>query len=290
MYNGIGLSSVRGSATSGHVQANRSHVRDAQRRRQQARNLNSSSKKSTSIVSSAARNEGNREIQTHQAKREIENELLLLREDMEEAGQLSPAEIDERIHAERQRLLNRLGTKNNNSRHQGRNQNNYYNDDRHFDHNYNRRSGDFYRKPSQNHQHRARTTANHALKRKEDERLADALQIRPESHVEGVAFDQELQKQEKEDRKRERELQVDKQEEKQKKTSKMIKSEEKKTKTSGSKRKKYSDSSSGSGSSSDEGSSSSASSSYSSSSDESSRHRRRHRRRRSGSSSFSDSP
>mmetsp|Transcript_33028 Transcript_33028/g.49896 ORF Transcript_33028/g.49896 Transcript_33028/m.49896 type:complete len:290 (+) Transcript_33028:154-1023(+) len=288
MYNGIGLSSVRGSATSGYVQANRSHVRDAQRRRQQERNLSSSSNK-TSIVSLAARNEGNHEIQKHQAKREIENELLMLQEDMEEAGQLSPAEIDERIHVERQRLLNRLDTNSNSSYRQGRNGNHYHDGSYHN----NRYHRDYHRGPPRgpppNHQHRARTTANHALKREEDERLADALRIRSESHVEGAAFDQELQKKEKEDRKREREMQMEKKEVDQEKRTLAIEAQERdmKKKTSGSKRKKYSNSSSSSDSSSNEGSSSS--SSCSSSSEESSQDRHHHRRRRRRSSSFSNS-
>lgn len=109
-YNGIGLSSVRGSATSGHVQANRGHV-NANRLRQQERNSQSNSRTTYNPVSSAARQKGHVEIQKHEERRRIENELLELQEEMEDAGKLSTEEIEQRIVRERSRLMRRLEEK-----------------------------------------------------------------------------------------------------------------------------------------------------------------------------------
>ena len=81
MYNGIGLQTVRGTATSGHVQANRSHVRGSRLRRQREMNA-SSAPKPYQPVSSLAREKGNADIQKHMRKRELENRLLVLREDL----------------------------------------------------------------------------------------------------------------------------------------------------------------------------------------------------------------
>jgi len=100
MYNGVGLSTVRGTATSGHVQKNRSHVRAARRRQQEDRHRGKGPP-STSVVSASAREQGNREIQQHNRARELENRLLILREDLEEDG-VAEDEIEKRIQEERQ--------------------------------------------------------------------------------------------------------------------------------------------------------------------------------------------
>ena len=106
-YNGIGLSSVRGTATSGHVQANRSHVRASRLRHQRENNRQTSERKRFNPVSASARERGNKELQQHEQRRKLELHLLMLREDMEEAGMLTEAEMDSRINRERERQLGR---------------------------------------------------------------------------------------------------------------------------------------------------------------------------------------
>mmetsp|Transcript_35317 Transcript_35317/g.73531 ORF Transcript_35317/g.73531 Transcript_35317/m.73531 type:complete len:436 (-) Transcript_35317:1061-2368(-) len=84
MYNGIGLSSVRGTATSGHVQGNRSHVHANRRRHVMGRHQTSGRENDgRKIVSAAAKWKGNRDIQLHHNKRQIESDLLALREKLE---------------------------------------------------------------------------------------------------------------------------------------------------------------------------------------------------------------
>eukprot|EP00977_Amphora_coffeiformis_P019005 scaffold6844_cov173-Amphora_coffeaeformis.AAC.6 len=84
MYNGIGLRTVRGTATSGHVQANRGHVSASRQRRVWSQNQGTASAKPYQPIQAAARLQGNAEIQFHAAKRQVENDLLLLREELED--------------------------------------------------------------------------------------------------------------------------------------------------------------------------------------------------------------
>ena len=104
-YNGIGLSSVRGTATSGHVQANRGHVKASRWRQQTARNTQQQQGPRYNPVSASAREKGNQEIQEHQARRDMENKLLILREDLEHHGGFSEQEIEGRVQAEHERQI-----------------------------------------------------------------------------------------------------------------------------------------------------------------------------------------
>eukprot|EP00545_Synedropsis_sp_CCMP1620_P006195 CAMPEP_0119019722 /NCGR_PEP_ID=MMETSP1176-20130426/22501_1 /TAXON_ID=265551 /ORGANISM="Synedropsis recta cf, Strain CCMP1620" /LENGTH=249 /DNA_ID=CAMNT_0006973989 /DNA_START=111 /DNA_END=857 /DNA_ORIENTATION=+ len=249
MYNGIGLSSVRGSSTSGHVQTNRSHVGASRLRRQQQRNAQDSKGQKYNPVSSAARKQGNSDIQKHEERRQIENQLLELQEEMEDAGQLSVEEIEERIGRERKRLMQRLEEKANSKPH--------------FNHRESR--GQRWDRPP--------TVGNHVLKKQQNDRLGSALGIQQNSHVEGQAFDRELQDQ----KKAERHAKMDKErkvlEEDEKKRQKEAKVEARK-RAKNEKKKKRRYSSSGDDSSSD-GSSGSHSHSSSSTSDRSDSKRKR---------------
>jgi Zinc knuckle len=113
MYNGIGLATVRGTATSGHVQVNRSHVRVDGRKRQQQRldrndhHRNNNSNHQTSIISTPARERGNIELQKHYQLRNIENKLLLLREELEEQN-IDSDVIEASIQLERQSEMEKI--------------------------------------------------------------------------------------------------------------------------------------------------------------------------------------
>ena len=100
MYNGIGLRTVRGSATSGHVQANRAHVRSSQVRRVLANHTGANVGGKGKGVS---RVRANPEILEHQRKRAIEAKLFELQETMAEQGH-GEAEIEKRVSAERRKL------------------------------------------------------------------------------------------------------------------------------------------------------------------------------------------
>ena len=101
-YNGIGLSSVKGTATSGFVQGNASYVRPSNTRYRVANNKSTSSKKSFRSNKNAI-NKGNKDIQKHALKRRLENKLLEMRERLENTGDLTEDEIDQRVNDERQK-------------------------------------------------------------------------------------------------------------------------------------------------------------------------------------------
>ena len=252
-YNGIGLSSVRGSATSGHVQANRGHVNANRLRRQQERNSQSNSRPTFNPVSSAARQQGHAEIQKHEERRRIENVLLELQEEMEDAGKLSPEEINERIGRERTRLMNRLeGNHEQGSR---------------------MRQG----QPQSRGQRwdRQKTAANQILKTQQSDRLGSALGIQRDAHVEGQAFDSDFQQQKKEARQARSEQEKKLMEEPEMRSREEAKAQAKEVKKHGGRsRRSAASDSSGSNSSSDESSESSSSNSASSSGREQKRRRR----------------
>lgn len=249
MYNGIGLSSVRGTATSGHVQASRGHVRGSRLRRQQERNAASFAPK-YNPVSAAARERGNVEIQRHEEKRRLENRLLELREELEENPKMSSTEVERRIQQERERQL-RIWKEQDEREAQKQNaasggegdaqgvgeagevaegalppeeegkapsdvmarvdRNNRRWDNPNYERGRPRqqksdqweRGGDRGGRGSNDDRRRRKTTNTHVdakLKEQENERLRDALGISKDKHVEGQAFDQELQAQKKQDR------------------------------------------------------------------------------------------
>jgi len=98
MYNGIGLSTVRGSATNGYVQRNVSHVRHALsgRERQAQRDWN---KRKNGLV----RREANAEILDHERKRKIEVKLMELRVTMEDNGYLED-DINNKVEELRKKI------------------------------------------------------------------------------------------------------------------------------------------------------------------------------------------
>ena len=115
MYNGIGLATVRGTATSGHVQVNRSHVRaDGRKRQQQRLDRNDGHRNEKhnrmSIISTPARERGNIELQKHYQLRNIENKLLLLREELEEQN-IDSDVIEASIQLERQSEMEKIQEK-----------------------------------------------------------------------------------------------------------------------------------------------------------------------------------
>jgi len=216
-YNGIGLSSVRGSATSGHVQANQGHVRASRRRRQIERNANAQGPK-FNPVSATAREQGNKEIQEHERLRQIENQLLLLRDDLEENGSFTEEQMEERIQTERERQLQKLKQQQKEEEKQQQGNNNNNNKQRPPDyergpppgrgrgwnHDNNQQRGEYGRDQYQP-QRPKNKQMEAAMKERENERVRNAFSIRKEAHVEGQAFDRELQERKKQERLAEKE-------------------------------------------------------------------------------------
>ena len=88
MYNGIGLTSVRGSGTSGYVQRNLSHV--SRQRKDRAKSVDKVKDFDQDFKGPKA---ANPEILDHNRKREVEVKVMRLRETLEESG---PWPIEER--------------------------------------------------------------------------------------------------------------------------------------------------------------------------------------------------
>ena len=315
MYNGIGLSTVRGTATSGHVQTNRGYVR-ANRRRHVMAQHQTSEPRGRSIVSAAAKSQGNRDIQLHHGKRQIENELLELRLELEDKNtpddeidrivdqtrkekltalqeQLAPAkeaeappvedhEEEGEIPDESNRVKNPPAAKTNRW---GSGERTCFNCGKpgHLarDCPEPRRPRDARKGPQSTNAH---VQALH--KEKKNEGLAAAFGIRQDQHVEGKAFDQEAQQAEK----RQKELAEEKEQ------AKLAKAERKKQRAQiraarkekrKERRRRRSPSSSSSDSRSSYSSSGSSSGSYSSYSSRSSRSRSSSSDSRSSYSSYS---
>ncbi|KAL3758626.1 hypothetical protein ACHAWU_008380 [Discostella pseudostelligera] len=121
MYNGIGLASVRGTATSGHVQFNAGHVRNSSSWQRTWRNANAGNGNGTvggggggrgessrnKLLTDEAIKEGASSLALHEKKRQLEVRLLELRDQLEEEGRMNDADIDNEIEWERKQTLDR---------------------------------------------------------------------------------------------------------------------------------------------------------------------------------------
>eukprot|EP01082_Thalassiosira_pseudonana_P003436 g3364.t1 g3364 contig12:1929440-1930440(-) len=117
MYNGIGLQSVRGTATSGHVQHNAGHVRNSSRRHRTWRNATDGRRDGGGpgrggngkrhLLTEEALKDGASSLALHEKKRQLEVRLLELRDRLEEEGRLNDDDIDLEVGYERKRTLER---------------------------------------------------------------------------------------------------------------------------------------------------------------------------------------
>ena len=113
MYNGIGLSTVRGTATSGFVQYNAGHVRNSSRRHRTWRNATdggnnrgrSGDSNKRPLLTDEALKEGASSLALHEKKRQLEVRLLEFRDVLEERGGLNDDDIDREVDAERKRVV-----------------------------------------------------------------------------------------------------------------------------------------------------------------------------------------
>ena len=117
-YNGIGLASVRGTATSGHVQGNRSYVKPSRVRLATERNAEAGSRDRDQMKLLKAKLGTNDDIIEHQMLRQVEMQLLEFREHLErrkvgkkmkkgERKDDRKDDIDQQVEKERMRLRER---------------------------------------------------------------------------------------------------------------------------------------------------------------------------------------
>jgi len=98
MYNGIGLSTVRGSGTNGYVQRNLSHVRPSKDK------VNYKTEEDIKKSEAAISKGPNQGILDHERKRKLEVKCMELEEVLRDQG-CDDEEIDEKVNAYRQMLL-----------------------------------------------------------------------------------------------------------------------------------------------------------------------------------------
>ena len=173
MYNGIGLTTTRGSGTSGHVQANR--FKQRRPRQGGSRRGDGRDAREREHAKGFNNRKPNEEILEHERKRKIELEVFKLRDELEERG-VDEAEIEERVKALRARLERDAQQQQQASA----------------------------AAASKGGGGRGETHAVAERKRKQMDTLARALNVRPDLR-EGEAFDRELQEQRKRERIAERE-------------------------------------------------------------------------------------
>ena len=105
MYNGIGLKSARGSATSGHIQRNRSYVkpqfvRQNQQNKRKGRNYEGDDVYGSNI---------HEDIKDHNIKRDLEAKLFEYQVMLEDEGKLNEEEIVIKVADRRRVLTNNQG-------------------------------------------------------------------------------------------------------------------------------------------------------------------------------------
>jgi serine/arginine repetitive matrix protein 2 len=161
MYNGIGLTSARGSGTNGYVQANKAFLRPKQStsdfRRANAAAFSTDDSNNNGYLGGR---KPNAELLLHEKKRQVEIACLELRDSLEEEG-VEEEDIERRVDALREKLLRRIDSDGSSLSSKGG--------------------------PVANSHQAA------AVKMMENERAARAFGIKTEGRTEGEAFDKDLQ-------------------------------------------------------------------------------------------------
>ena len=101
MYNGIGLSTVRGSGTNGYVQRNLSHIRPSKDK------INYKTEEDIQKAEAQISRGPNQGILDHERKRKLEVKCLELEDVLRDQG-LDDDEVTEKVHTYRQMLLGNL--------------------------------------------------------------------------------------------------------------------------------------------------------------------------------------
>ncbi|KAJ3054668.1 RNA-splicing factor [Rhizophlyctis rosea] len=170
MYNGIGLSTARGSGTNGYVQRNLSAFRPRDKQSHQHSNFNADDHAPPSLL-----RKPNQDILLHERKRQVEVKCLELQENLESAGDMTEEEIEARVDSLRQQLTADLHKMTQNE------------------------------KTLKDHQVHQLAEA----KEKKNAEMQQAFGISSKNFVEGAAFDRDLQERLKQERAEKRQQQED---------------------------------------------------------------------------------
>ncbi|RCK63082.1 Pre-mRNA-splicing factor CWC21 [Candida viswanathii] len=111
-YNGIGLQSVRGSSTSGHVQKNLSSKVSKpgfhESRKKKSHDAELATKLENTTKEKAVDEEISKELKDHESLRKIEVRCMDLRDSLEDDDELDDGEIDKRVNQLREKLTKEL--------------------------------------------------------------------------------------------------------------------------------------------------------------------------------------
>lgn len=103
MYNGVGVSTARGTGTNGYVQKNLSHIRHKKELYDYSKENNTKAPHQTRLP--------NPEILEHERKRSVEVKCLEFRDQLEAKADLLPEDVDRRVNELRQKLLESLNSR-----------------------------------------------------------------------------------------------------------------------------------------------------------------------------------
>jgi len=110
MYNGIGVTTTRGTGTNGYVMRNLSHVRTDKKDNQPKYDYND--KGILGGFESTLVKKPNKDILEHDRKRQVELKCIELQDMLEEKGTYEEAEITEKVNEMRKMLLEKEGLNN----------------------------------------------------------------------------------------------------------------------------------------------------------------------------------
>ena len=182
MYNGIGLTTARGSGTSGYVQSNKFHRQQSRLKREQFEDLKKIHQGHKGGKEGISKREGNADILEHNKKRKIEVRLVEFRDALEEEGKLSENEIESKVKDERERLLRKMKQE---------------------DEEHEQRRG-FKRNRDMENEENTHEIAERQRQKMANLRTAVGISRDDDEKREGEAFDRELQQQLKEEKQRKR--------------------------------------------------------------------------------------
>ena len=105
MYNGIGLTTARGSATSGHVTKNLTYIKPEFFRNKLSQNQGQGRPHQDEKTKALAHKKGNQDILEHNEKRSIEAKIFEFQEKLLEQG-MPEDQVEAKVQSERERLTN----------------------------------------------------------------------------------------------------------------------------------------------------------------------------------------
>ena len=219
MYNGIGLTTARGSGTSGYVQSNKFHRERSRLQRddfhsQDLKTIHDREKKRRG--DDVSKREGNRGILEHNEKRKIEVTLIAFRDKLEDdLGEGKEEDIERKVNEERARLTRKMKE---DQERQSQREEEEENNRRGFKRKNFNRGG----KEEETHE-----VAERQRRKMANLRQAFGISREDDERREGEAFDRELQREMREEKQRKRKDEILRREKEMAKRRKEEKKEEK---------------------------------------------------------------